>query len=410
MKLWLKTLIGLVLGILIGLSLRGPLSFLGWGPSIFPILKLTGELFLKLIKMTLPLLLLSSMAVGVTSIRDFKKLGRIGLKTFILFIGTTVIAITLGYGMAQIIKPGFGIDLKNKVVVPTEAYTPVSPELFNFIPENPIAALASNEALQILFFALLMGIAINLAGDKGDPLLKVLSSLSDVMCKLISLVMSFAPYGVCAIMAWVAGTFGWQVLTSLFQFLFTVYSTCFVHMGTVYVGILLLVGLNPWYFFKGMKDAIIFAYTSSSSSATLPTSLACAQDNLGVPAHIANFVLPLGATVNMNGTATFQAIAAVFIAQAYGIELTTSDFTTIVVIATLSSIGTAGAPGASIIFLGSLLHALGLPTEGIGLIWGVDRLRDMMSTVVNVLGDGITAVFIAKRENELNEKIYYTNN
>ncbi|MDF2576822.1 MAG: gltT [Chlamydiales bacterium] len=410
MKLWLQTLIALVLGLITGVALKYILESTGWDIEIFPYFKAVGDIFMKLIKMLLPLLLLSSMAVGVTSIKDMRRLGKLGFKTMALFVITTIIAIWIGFFLAKIIQPGIGIShtLASKSVS-IESGISIKDLLFNMIPDNPIAALAAGNTLQILIFGLFLGIAVNLAGEKGEPLLHFLQSLSHIMYQLINIVMRFAPYGVFAIMAWVGGTFGWQVLRALFEFVIAIYAASIIHMLLVYGGMLLSTGLNPWMFFKGMRDAIVFAFTSSSSSASLPTSMVCAEQRLGVPSQLVNFILPIGAAINMNGTALFHGVSALFVAQAYGITLSFSHLCTITIVATLTSIGTAGAPGSGMLILGTVLAAVGLPVEALGIIWGVDRIRDMIGTVVNILGDSVVAVYLAKQEKSLKDTVYNAN-
>lgn len=235
-----------------------------------------------------------------------------------------------------------------------------------------------------------------------------MESLADVMYRLTSIVMEFAPIGVLAIMASVAGTFGIKILIPLFIFLGTFYLACCVHTLFVFLPILkFMAKLSPWPFFRGMKDAIMMSFTTASSSVTLPVTMHCVQENLGVSKNISNFVLPLGTTINMNGAAIYKGMAAIFIAHAYGVELEWYSLLTVVITATISAIGAAGIPGSGLIMLMLVVNSVGLPVEGIALLAGIDRLRDMVSTVMNVLGDAITAVWIAKGENELDERRYY---
>lgn len=396
MKLWMKILIALLLGI-----------FAGWllGPQA-EILKPVGAIFLSLINMIVVLLVLSSMTVGITSIHDPQKLGRVGIKSLLLYLTTTVIAIALGLIFAKIFQPGKGMGLEAVVNI-TRPVTPSLTEIIlSIIPNNPVASLASGNILQIIVFALFLGISINFAGEKGRPLLELLESLADVMYRLTSIVMEFSPIGVFAIMAWVAGSFGIAVLIPLMKFVLTYYLACFAQIFIVYCGILWLAKLNPWPFFKGMGDAIMVAFTTCSSSATLPVSMHCAQKNLGVSKNLTNFMLPLGSTVNMNGAAIFQGMSVLFVAQAYNIPLDLGSVLIIVVTAALSSIGAAGIPGTGFIMLSVVFTSVNLPVEGLALLAGIDRIREMISTVLNVLGDAVCAVYIAKQEGELDERQY----
>jgi Na+/H+-dicarboxylate symporter len=402
MKLWLKILIGLFLGALTGWGL----SMGGFAEYAAPFRHIA-DVFMNLIRMLIALLILSSMTVGVTSIHDPKKLGRVGLKSLGLYFITTVIAICIGLFFAYLLRPGVGVQLPMTQTVDVGNLPPLTDILVNIVPSNPIASLAEGNALQIIVFAIFLGLAINAAGDRGRPLLRFLESIADVMYKLTEIVMEIAPFGVFAIMVWVVGSFGVKVLGSLVEFLFCNYLACLVHMVIVFGGLLIFVAkLNPWSFFKGMGDAILLAFSTNSSSATLPVSLHCVQENLGVSKNVANFVLPLGSTVNMNGAAISQAISAVFVSQAYGIELGWHSIIMVVVTATLSAVGAAGVPGTTIVMLTVVLGSVGLPLEGILLISGVDRVREMVTTVVNILGDSVVAVYIAKTEGELNEDQY----
>ncbi len=397
MKLWLKVLIGLVLGLVVGSAI---------GPKA-EYLRPIGTIFLSLISMLVVLLVFSSMTVGITSIHDPKKLGRVGAKTLAIFFVTTLIAIVLGIGAAYVFKPGVGVVLPHSGPIEIHESPKISDILLSVVPNNPFASLAEGNVLQIIVFSIFLGIAINFSGEKGKPLLRVLEALAETMYRLTSIVMEFAPIGVFAIMASVAGTFGLGILIPLGKFLLTYYLACFVHLIFV-EGAILLIGarLSPIPFIKGMGDAILLALSTNSSSATLPVTLHCVQANLGVSKNIASFVVPLGSTINMNGTAIFQGLTTLFVAQAYGIDLGWQALLTIVVTATLSAIGAAGIPGTGYIMLFVVLKSVGLPVEGLLIIAGIDRVREMVSTVLNVLGDAVTAVFVAKTEDELNIEQY----
>lgn len=396
-KLWMKILIGLLCGVVYGLLL---------GPHAV-YLKPLGTIFLNLINMLVVLLVFSSMTVGITSIHDPQKLGRVGLKSLLLYLGTTAIAIAIGLFFAKVLQPGQGVGLVSTQSVETGELPSIANILFDIVPSNPIAALVEGNVLQIIVFSLFLGVSINFAGEKGRPLLEILESLADVMFRLTSIVMEFAPYGVFAIMAWVAGSFGVGILKVLAKFLLCNYLACAVHVLVVYCGLLWFAArLNPAPFFRGMGDAIAIAFSTNSSSAALPVSLHCTQENLGISRSISNFILPLGATVNMNGTAIFQGVCAVFIAQAYGIDLGWQQLLTIIVTACLSAVGSAGIPGTGFIMLSVVLTSVGLPVEGLALVAGVDRVREMMSTAVNILGDAVVALYIAKSEGELDVAQY----
>lgn len=397
MKLWVKILIALVLGVITGLLM---------GPSA-EFFKPIGTIFLNLINMIIVLLVLSSMTVGITSIHDPQKLGRVGLKTLLMYLLTTMIAIAIGILFAKIFRPGDGLELKTTAEINVGNVPTIKEIILSIFPKNPIQALAEGNVLQIIVFALFLGISINFAGEKGKPLLELLESVADVMYRLTSIVMEFSPIGVFAIMASVTGSFGLAILYPLVKFVSAYYLACGAHILIVFCGILWgLAKLNPWHFFKGMGDAIMVAFSTCSSSATLPVSMHCVQKNLGVSKNLTGFILPLGSTINMNGTAIFQSMSAIFIAQVYGINLEWQSLLTIVLTATLSAIGAAGIPGTGFIMLSAVLTSVGLPIEGLALLAGIDRIREMVSTVLNVLGDSVVAVYIAKQEGELDERQY----
>jgi DAACS family dicarboxylate/amino acid:cation (Na+ or H+) symporter len=406
MKLWKKMILGIVLGVVTGILLGPKASFL----------KPVGTIFLGLLNMLVVLLVFSSMTVGVTSINDMRKLGRVGLKTILLYMGTTAIAIVFGLIAAKLINPGVGLGLNRGADVQASETPDILSIFLNLVPSNPIGSLASGNILQVIVFSIFFGLAINFAGEKGKPIARVLTSLSEVMFAMTAMVMKFAPYGIFAIMAWVAGTFGIGILYPLLKLVLAHYVTCLFHLVVIFGGILMFMAkVRVIPFFKGMSDAITIAASTTSSSATLPASLHCVEENLGVPKSIASFILPLGATMNMNGTAIFQGIAAVFIAQAYGIDLSWTSLLVIVVTATLSAIGCAGIPGAGLVTLSIVLGSVGLPLEGIAIVASIDRLRDIIGTVINILGDAVVAVYVAKSEKELdleryNSEIYVSYN
>lgn len=391
MKLWAKILIGFVLGAIVGLLVGPPAAAL----------KPLGDLFIRLIKMLIVPLVFSSLVIGASSMGDVRKLGRVGAKTLAYYLATTAVAVTIGLILATLLHPGAGFQ------IPTETYKAkplpsLVETLLNIIPTNPLGAMVSDNMLQIIAFALFMGVAIALIGDKGKPVHAFFDSLAEVMYKITGIVMEFAPIGVFALMAWVTATNGPDVLLPLAKVIFVVYLGCFLHAAVVYSSaVSIFARMNPLRYFRGFFDASLVAFSTCSSSATLPVSLRCAQENLGVPKDIASFALPLGATINMDGTSIYQGVCALFIAEVYGIPLGMPQYLTIILTATLASIGTAGVPGAGMIMLTMVLQAVGLPLDGILLIAGIDRVLDMARTCVNVTGDGAGAVVVAATEGEL---------
>ncbi|MCH1929661.1 dicarboxylate/amino acid:cation symporter [Shewanella sp. A25] len=396
--LWLQIFVGMVLGIVAGVSL-GEQAVL---------LKPIGTLFVNTIKMLIVPLVFCSLIVGVTSMEDTAKMGRIGFKSFSFYLCTTAIAISLGLAVGYIIQPGAGVPLMQHEAVQTAKEAPsVMQTLIDIVPTNPIAALASGQILQVIVFAVALGIALVLIGDHGKPAIKVFESLAEAMYKLTDMVMKLAPYGVFGLMAWVAGAYGVDMLWPLIKVIIAVYLGCALHILGFYSLVLsLFAKLNPLQFFKGISNAMAVAFTTSSSAGTLPASMKCASEYLGVNKKISSFVLPLGTTINMDGTALYQGVTALFVAQAFGIDLTWVDYLTIILTATLASIGTAGVPGAGLVMLTLVLSTVGLPLEGVALIAGIDRILDMARTVVNVSGDLVATTVIAKSEDELDEEHY----
>lgn len=399
MQLWVKIIISMVLGVAVGLVFGEKAT----------LLKPIGDIFLSLISMIIVPLVLSSMTVGITSIHDPNKLGRVGIKTMAIYMTTTLIAIGFGLLFGNVLQPGSGLNFsvgENAIVI--EDPPSIVAMIMGIIPSNPVASLVEGNVLQIIVFALFLGVAINFAGEKGRVLRDVLDSLADIMYRMTSIIMEFSPIGVFAIMANVAGSFGIAILLPLAKFLGVYYLACLTHVILVFCGMIWgMARLSPIPFFKGMRDAMSVAFSTCSSAATLPVSMHCVQHNLGVSKNITSFMLPLGTTINMNGSAIFQGMSALFVAQAYGIELDIASQFIIVVTATLGAIGAAGIPGTGFIMLTVVFTSVGLPIEGLALLAGVDRLREMVSTVLNVLGDAVGAVYVAKVEGELDERQYY---
>ena len=397
MKLWQKILLGLFLGVLVGIFL----------PNVAIFIKPVGDLFIRAIKMLIVPLIFSSLVVGVTGLKDPKKMGRIGIKTFAMYLFTTAVAITIGLGIGTIMQPGVGVDLGATATIQAKEAQSFSETFLNLVPKNPVKAMVEGNVLQIIVFAILFGISLNLTGKVGEPLVKVIDAIAEAMYRLTAIVMELAPYGVFALMAYVAQQYGLSVLIPLLKVLVGVYLGCLVHAFFTLGGAVAVIGkLNPLKFFKGIIDALAIAYSTASSSGTLPVTIRCARKKLGVSDSISSFVLPLGATINMDGTAMYQGVAALFVAQAYGIDLSFGNYVTIILTSTLASIGSAGVPGAGLIMLTLVLNSVGLPIEGIAIIAGIDRVLDMARTTVNVVGDCMVTVLIAKSEKELNEDIF----
>ena len=397
LKLSTKILIGLAAGIVAGILLQGaPEVANTW-------IKPFGTLFLNLIKMIIVPLVLASIVVGTCGLGDVKKLGRIGGKTIVYYLLTTAFAVVLGLILANIFNVGAGFVIPSEIKPAEASQIPKFVDtLLNIIPTNPIKALADGNMLQIIAFALILGGGIVVLGDKGKAIYDFFNSLAEVTYKITGGIMGFAPYAVFALITPVVATNGPKVLLPLLSVIVIVYAGCFLHAALVYSSTLTLFAkFSPLKFFKGIFPAQAIAFTTCSSSATLPINMRCTEENLGVPKSISSFVLPLGATINMDGTALYQGVCALFIANVFGLELTISQQFTIVLTATLASIGTAGVPGAGLIMLTMVLQSVGLPLEGIALVAGIDRILDMARTTINITGDAACAVVMAASENEL---------
>jgi len=372
-----------------------------------------GDLFLALIKMVVVPLVFASLVIGVASLGDFRKLGRLGARTLGLFTVTTVIALSIGVGLANAVKPGsFMSEADRQQLLASysgEASTTVSSaaeapsltdQIIGIVPTNPIASLATGEMLQIIFFGLMLGIALTLLPNKrARPVVDFLDGLNEAMVMLVHVAMALAPYGVAALLFKVVGSTGLSVLAALSVYAIVVVAALVLHAALTYGSIVTFgARLGFFGFLRSIRPAMLLAFSTSSSSATLPVTKECVEDNVNVSPEVSSFVLPLGATVNMDGTALYQGVAAIFIAQIYSIDLSLADQLTIVTSATLASVGAAGVPGAGMITLALVLTAIGVPTEGLALVLGVDRLLDMFRTTTNVVGDASAATWMARLE------------
>ena len=405
-----KIFIAIGLGVLFGVFLNTlePSSFKD-DFLLGGILKLLGTGFLNLIKMLVVPLVFTSLICGASSMNDIKRLGRIGGKTLGFYMITTALAISISLFIAKVINPGSNLDMSSLVSTePTIAENqPLVDTLLNIIPTNPIASLANGEMLQIIFFALLVGVSINTIGEKGKCVNEFFEALNEMCMKLVSMIMSLAPIGVFALISNTFATTGIKAIFSLLSFIFTTYLALLIQAFIVYMVLAkVLTGLKIKPFLKEFFDIALVTFSTASSNASIPLSLE-KMDKLGVSKSISSFTIPLGATINMDGTAIMQGVSCIFIAQIYGIDLTTQNFITIILTATLASVGTAGVPGVGMITLSMVLSSVGLPLEGIGLIMGIDRILDMGRTTVNVMGDCICTLIVSSSEKELDKTKYY---
>ena len=392
--------IGLFLGIIAGFI------FLAAGKAEWAVayVKPFGTIFLNLIKFIVVPIVLCSIIGGVISMKDIRKVGSIGWKTVVYYLFTTAFAVIIGLIFANLFKGTFQVLQTSDLEYEVAQTTNFMDTLVNIFPSNIIQPLANASMLQVIVIALFFGFGIILAGEKGEPLAKVIVSLSDVSMIIMELILKLSPIGVFCLITPVVAENGAKILGSLAMVLLTAYISYVVHAVVVYsASVKTMAGLSPVKFFKGMAPAMAMAFSSASSVGTLPLNLECAE-KLGAKRDIASFVLPLGATINMDGTAIYQGVCAVFIATCFGIDLTLTEMMTIVLTATLASIGTAGVPGSGMIMLAMVLQSVGLPVEGIALVAGIDRILDMGRTVVNITGDSACAVVVSSLEDRKQEK------
>lgn len=404
MNLTTKIFIALILGVVTGLILHpikeNPMVEKYLLNFIFNFL---GNGFVRAIRMVVVPLVLCSLVMGSAGIEDVTKLGRIGIKTLAFYLSTTAFAVVLALVGGNIINPGKGIQLENiaTTAVKTPETKPFVDILLDMIPINPIEALATGNMLQIIVFAILLGVTLSLLGEKASNVKKLFEEGNSISLKLVELIMKLAPLGVYGLIAKTFTTLGYVALIPLFKYFIGVVIILFIHCLVTYQGILILFGkYNPIKFFKGFAPTMMIGFSTASSSACLPSSLKTVQENFGVSKTISSFTIPLGNTINMDGTAVMQGIATIFIAQIYGKDLTMAHYISIILTATLASIGTAGVPGVGVIMLGMVLVQVGLPLEGIGLVMGIDRFVDMFRTMINITGDAVCTLVIARTEGE----------
>ncbi|WP_339227434.1 dicarboxylate/amino acid:cation symporter [Oceanobacillus sp. FSL K6-2867] len=399
MSLTKKILIALILGIIVGMGLTFVPESMFSNIDIY-VLTPVGQIFINLIMMIVVPIVFVSIVLGTAGLGEPAKLGKIGLQTISFFLVTTAIAICIGLALAFFIKPGAeGVfDIGNASYEASEA-PPVMDTIINIIPDNPISSMAAGDMLQIIAFAIFIGVALAFLGEKTQGINRLFEQTNEILMFLVNLIMKAAPYGAFALIASAIGGAGLDAIGSMGAYMGTVILGLFIHALVIYsIAIWFLGKGNPFAFYKGFFPAMSVAFSTSSSNATLPVSMKAAQENLGVSKEISSFVQPLGATINMDGTAIMQAVAVVFIAQVYAIHL---DFTAIIMIiltATLASVGTAGVPGVGLIMLAMVLQQVGLPVEGIALIIGIDRLLDMLRTSLNITGDATCAYIISENE------------
>lgn len=397
MNLSVKILIALVLSVIVGLIAgEEALPFINWW--IAPI----GTIFINLIKMVIVPIVFFSLVVGMTSIGDTRKLGRIGVRTVVIYLVTTAIAIIIGFGISGILHPGMGLQIASDAVVKVKEAPSIMQVFVEMIPTSPVDSMAKAQILPVIVFSLFVGVGIlQVGGERSELLIKIFDACAEVSYKIIGMVMSVAPFGVFALLLPVVAKNGPSVLLPLISVIACVAVGCIIHAVCVYSAMAkVFAKMSPIKFFKGMSEAMLVAFTTCSSAAALPVNMKNTKEKLGVPSEVSSFVLPLGATINMDGTALYMGVCSLFIANVFGIDLTMGQMGMIVLTGTLASIGTAGVPGAGLIMLAMVLQSVSLPMEGLALVAGIDRVLDMFRTCLNITGDGAVAVVIAAGEKE----------
>lgn len=408
-----KIFIALILGAIFGIILHYavPSSHIKDDILVEGVLYIIGQGFIRLMKMLVVPLVFCSIVCGSMAIGDTKKLGTVGVRTLIFYMATTSLAICVALTMGNILNPGVGLDMSaisaNAAEVQTMEATSMASTILNIIPDNPIGALATGNMLQIIVFALIIGVILAKLGEKTETVANFFSQFNDIMMEMTMMVMSLAPFGVFCLISRTFAGIGFSAFLPLAKYMIGVLLALFVQCFVVYLGLLkIFSGLNPFKFIKNFFPVMAFAFSTATSNATIPMSIDTLAAKMGVSKRISSFTIPLGATINMDGTAIMQGVAVVFAAQAFGITLTPADYVTVIGTATLASIGTAGVPSVGLVTLTMVFNAVGLPVEAIGLIMGIDRILDMARTAVNITGDAVCTTIVAHQNNALDRKVF----
>tara|TARA_B110000305_G_scaffold103109_1_gene115945 strand:- start:165 stop:1454 length:1290 start_codon:yes stop_codon:yes gene_type:complete len=411
MSLTIKVLVGVFLGILLGLfiNLSGLNSQDGWINTyiVDGLFFVIGKMFVNGLKMLVVPLVFFSLICGVCGIGNLSTLGRVGGKSFLLYMMTTAIAIAVAISLAVSVGLGEGMEFEEATSFTAKETPPLSEVIINIVPSNPIQAMANGDMLPLIFFSILVGISMLMLGEKSTPFVKGAEIANEIMMKMVTIVMAIAPYAVFALIAKSVAELGLELLIQLAAYVAVLVSALLIHLlFTLMIVLKLFSGLSPMIFLRKIKSAQVFAFSTASSNATIPVTLRTVTKRLGVDNAVASFTVPFGATINMDGTAIMQGVATVFIANIYGLELGMMGYLTVILMSVLASVGTAGVPGVGLIMLSMVFTQVGLPVEGIGLILGVDRLMDMIRTAVNVSGDAVVSSIVAKSEGSLDRGVY----
>lgn len=408
-KIFIALLAGAVFGIV--LCYMVPSGHVKDDIIVEGILYVIGQGFIRLMKMLVVPLVFCSLVCGSMAIGDTKKLGTVGVRTLIFYLFTTALAITVALSVGNIINPGIGLDMSaiksNAAEVEEMAATSLSDTILNIIPDNPLNSLASGNMLQIIVFALIVGIILAKLGERTETVGNFFSQFNDIMMEMTMMVMSLAPVGVFCLIARTFANIGFSAFVPLAKYMVGVLLALAIQCFIVYLELLkVFTGLNPFKFIKNFFPVMAFAFSTATSNATIPLSIDTLAKKMGVSKKISSFTIPLGATINMDGTAIMQGVAVVFAAQAFGIQLDMMDYLTVIGTATLASIGTAGVPSVGLVTLTMVFNSVGLPVEAIGLIMGIDRILDMTRTAVNITGDAVCTTIVAHQNKALDRDVF----
>lgn len=408
-----KIFIGLIAGALIGVILNVfvPSGYVKDTVIIEGVFYIVGQGFIRLMQMLVVPLVFCSLVCGSMSIGDTKKLGNVGVRTLIFYLFTTALAITVALLIGNLINPGVGLDMsavqQASTEVATQEATSFADTILNIIPTNIFNGLSSGTMLQIIFFALFLGIILAKLGDRTSTVSNFFSQFNDIMMEMTMMVMAVAPFGVFCLIARTFSTLGFSAFIPMLKYMGAVLLALAIQCFIVYLGLLkVFTGLNPFIFIRNFFPVMAFAFSTATSNATIPLSIETLAKKMGVSKKISSFTIPLGATINMDGTAIMQGVAVVFAAQAFGINLTMTDYITVIGTATLASIGTAGIPSVGLITLTMVFNAVGLPVQAIALIMGIDRILDMTRTAVNITGDAVCTTIVANMNKSLDREVF----
>lgn len=406
-KIFIALLLGLVSGVI--LNLWVPKGYVRDTILVDGICYVIGNGFIRLMKMLVVPLVFTSIVCGASSIGDTKALGKVGIRTIIFYLTTTALAITVAIGVAVLIKPGIGLDMSSIEAgdVTVAKTTSATETLLNIIPENPIESLANGTMLQIIFFALIVGILLAKMNERAEMISNLFTQINDLMMEMTNLVMKFAPIGVYFMLTRTFANLGFDAFVPLLKYMASVTLGLALQCFGVYMVLLFVfTRLNPFRFVKKFFPVMAFAFSTSTSNATIPLNIDTLEEKMGVSRKISSFTIPLGATINMDGTSIMQGVAVVFAAQAYGMNLGPSGYLTVIATATLASIGTAGIPSVGLVTLSMVFSAVGLPVEAIALIMGIDRILDMLRTAVNITGDAVCTTIVAHQNKAIDREIF----